>query len=236
VKLTRLLVFAAVVMFLPLVALAQDNVVIGDTDGTFTYNQMNQVLDLGITCDGGGHPDPGMLTSLTGLSVFGVSNQFGADLGSLTLTTGTLMTGTVGTTSGSATFNAGGSFKAAFLDGVVFKGQFSSASWTEVGTDTWVFSGVIMDGTLKIPLSGGGFMTIDNINGATVQLTTIDAAGVQHGTPGHGRITFKDSGGNSNFAVAPEPGTLTLFGSGLIAVGMLTRRQLAARSASSRSS
>jgi len=239
-KLTRLLVFAAVVTFLPVAASAQDNVVFGDNDGTFTYNTQTTVLDLGVSIyDGTGKADPGMLTSLTGLSAFGINNQFGADLGSLTLTTGTLATGFIGTTSGTATFNPGGSFKAAFTDGVVFKGQFSSASWTQqfvngIPTDTWVFSGIIMDGSLKIPLAGGGFMTLNNINGATVQLTTFNAAGQSH--PNKHEITFQDSGGNSNFSVAPEPGTLTLFGSGLIAVGMLTRRRLAARTAASRSS
>lgn len=245
-KLTRLLVFAALAAFLPLVASAQDGVVFTDNDGIFTYNQSTSVLDLGVSIyDGTGHQYPGTLTAISGLSAFGIPDNAvswnpltdtctPACLGSLTLQTSTLQTGTVGTNSGSATFNPGGFFRAAYTDGVVFKGSFSSASWTLIGPDTWTFSGIIMDGTLKIPLAGGGFLTFNNINGATVQLTTFGAAGVEH--KNKNEITFKDSGGTSNFSVAPEPGTLTLFGSGLIAVGMFTRRRLAARSASSQSS
>ena len=244
-KLTRLLVFAALAVF-PVAALAQDSVVFTDNDGIFTYNQTSTVLDLGVSIyDGTGQPYPGMLTGISGLSAFGIPDNSvswnpitdtctPACLGSLTLETGTLATGSVGTNSGSATFNSGGFFRAAYTDGVVFKGSFSSASWTLIAPDTWTFTGIVMDGTLKIPLAEGGFMTFNNISGATVQLTTFNAPGVEH--PNKNEITFKDSGGTSNFSVAPESGTLTLFGSGLIAMGALARRRLATRATSSRSS
>lgn len=224
----RLLLFAAVVASLSMTAAAQTVVTLGDTDGTFTYMATTNTLDLGITSDGGGHPDPGMLTSLQGLGPFGVPDEFGANLGSLTLMTGTVATGSISATGGSATFNPGGMFTASYMNGVIFSGSFSSASWTQqtvggVLVDTWVFSGIIMNGTLTIPLSGGGTETITGINGATVQLTTDGTPGTNH--PG-GRVTFKDSGGNSNFSISPEPGTLALFGSGLIVVGILARRRL----------
>ncbi len=68
----------------------------------------------------------------------------------------------------------------------------------------------------------------------TVQLTTVGSAPVFH--TNKGTYTFSDSGGTTNFSVAPEPGTLTLFGSGLIAVGFFTRRKLVKKAAAAKNS
>jgi hypothetical protein len=130
-----------------------------------------------------------------------------------------------------AQFAPGGSFKVKYADGVSFKGTFIAATWTSAGqgTNTWNFFGTIMDGVLTV--NGSQYMIP---TAATVQLTTVGQPADYH--KNKNTYTFSDSGGSTNFSVAPEPGTLTLFGSGLIAVGMFTKRRIAARTAASRSS
>jgi hypothetical protein len=237
-KLARFSMLAVIMGLFSSYALAQDPVVFTDNDGTFTYNASSTTMSLGSVS---GNND-GLLTAISGLTAFGINNDAVAYpcspcLGSLYLTTGALTSGSVGATSGSAMFAAGGVFDATYLDGVIFSGTLGAASWTQTGTKTWTFMATITNGTLTIPLSGGGTMVFDNINGATIQLTDVNSAGrnVYNSKGVLQSIKFQDSGGSSNFAVAPEPGTLGLFGSGLIVVGLFTRRRLLAKAAASAS-
>jgi hypothetical protein len=64
---------------------------------------------------------------------------------------------------------------------------------------------------------------------ATVQLTTVGDPATYH--TNKKTYTFSDNQGTTNFSVAPEPGSLALFGSGLIVVGLITRRRLSAKGA-----
>ncbi len=224
---TRLLIFAIVAAFLSLAASAQTSVQFINNDGTFAFDENSgdaTYNELSLGTIGNGLGAASQLTQLTGLAGFGISNESvvppcGACLGTITLNTGTLATGSI---LSNATFNPGGNFTVGYTNGVQFTGSFTTASWTEIGTNIWVFSGTIMNGTLVL---NGTDYTISTA--ATVDLTTVGAAPVYHGNKK--TYTFSDSGGMTSFSVAPEPGSLALFGSGLIVVGLITRRHLIAK-------
>lgn len=118
--------------------------------------------------------------------------------------------------------------------GLVFKGTFTNALWTYVGTCTgttscgvrggyweWQLSGNVT-GTFYLP--GGGKKTDV---GATVTLTTQQF----HNDPFiHGTGTIGVSGGSSALgSPAPESGTLILFGTGLIGIALLARKKYSSR-------
>lgn len=150
------------------------------------------------------------------------------------------------TSSETSNFSAGGNFvvhddyNGGFGD-LVFKGTFQSASWScasgaychvipQGATDagdykgTWVFNGTLTNVTIKID-----GQTISVATGPITIQTTTEKNVVA--TMSNGQLTFTDSGGTTNFtgnfSVAPEPGSLLLFGSGLVTIGWLTRRRLA---------
>jgi PEP-CTERM motif len=226
VKLTRTYLLALMTFLVPVAALAQQ-VTFTNSDGTFTSDGNavgTTTLSLGA----------GKLTAISGLTGFGIANNSAiypncapTCLGSISLTTGTLASGSLLTSTAAtpATFNAGGSFTVSYTDGVSFTGTFQAgAAWISTGKNTWTFSGSIVDGMLTV---GGNTYII--AQAATVQLTTTgDAPVITKNSKGViTGITFKDSGGTTNFmAPVPEPGTLSLFGGGLIAIGMLARRKL----------
>jgi len=158
--------------------------------------------------------------SLTGSALIAVNNGSGlvtgTDLGSVSFSTGALSGGSMQM---GGTFAAGGSFTITgngsngVPNGTIFAGTFSSpATWTLVtlanGTHNYTLTGVVA-GTL-----GSNFFT----NGVTVQLTVNTGRGFFNGRT-------HISSGDTN-VVVPEPGSLSLLGTGLLGLAGVIRRKL----------
>jgi hypothetical protein len=157
--------------------------------------------------------------SLTGATLIGVTNYFGlstvgTNLGSVSFTTGALLTGTL---AGGGTFSSTGSTFMIVGNGVngvplgtIFSGSFvDDITLTESGTSLHNYG---LFGVVSGTLSTGGTAT------GPVVLNFATGKGWM-GEP----VTI---GSIDTSVVVPEPGTLTLFGTGLIGLGGMLRRKL----------
>jgi hypothetical protein len=236
------LLFCLVSICVSLPLVAQDSITFGNTDGTFTGSGLNSGdLSLGNST----------LTSISGftgnLAGYNTSNLAG--LGTLSFSSGPLMSGTmvplanqVSTFGPGGTFNVADTFNGGY-GGFTFSGTFSGASWScAAGVNCHLVSGTTNEWKGKWVFQGslamGSTLTIDGqkftaTSPGTIQLT---AAGPGNGLETvtlnkDGSINFNDAGGITNFGgkfqIAPEPGTLILFGSGLIVMGRLIKRKRA---------
>jgi hypothetical protein len=160
-------------------------------------------------------------STLTDVDGLGGGGLIQGNLGTVTFTTGMLMSGNL-TTGG--TFMAGGSFvitgngTGGIPNGVIFSGTFSGpVTWTEVTT-----SGP--NGSIYYTLTGsisGTWYNGQTVSGATTQITF--NAGKNGFTGSVGLAS-----GDTAITTVPELGTLGLLGTGLVGLAGLVRRQLKA--------
>jgi PEP-CTERM motif len=200
----KILLLAVLALALPMAAFANSGVDFTNSGG------MLSGTNSGLSLSGSA------LIAVNGLNGGGLIT--GSNLGSVSFTTGALASGSLQM---GGTFAAGGSFTITgngsngVPNGTLFTGTFSGpVTWSLItlanGTHNYTLTGILAGTT------GTGFST----NGVTVQLTINTGKGFFNGSA-------QISSGDTNIVV-PEPGTLTLLGTGLISLAGAVRRKLKA--------
>ena len=155
--------------------------------------------------------------TLSGSTLIGVGSIMGNDLGTVTFSTGALATGNLqmgGTFMAGGTFTITGNGANGVHDGVIFSGSFTGpVTWTLVTTNGNSYQ---LSGTVS-----GTWFTGATLNGTTVAETVNLGSTffVTSATLGKGHTNIVTS-------VVPEPGALTLLGTGLISLTAMVRRKL----------
>lgn len=197
----RMLLLVLLALALPMAAFANNSVDFTNSGGTLSGSSAG--------------------LSLSGSTLIAMGGSGGLITGSL----GTVNFSTAGLISGNlqsgATFDAGGAFTIAgngsngIFNGTIFSGTFSGpVTWTEI---------TLANGTHNYTLTGsltGTWYSGATVNGATVQLTINTGKSFFEGST-------MISSGDTNIVV-PEPGSLTLLGTGLVGLAGILRRKMKA--------
>jgi PEP-CTERM motif len=200
----KILLLAVLVLALPTAVFAE---------GSIDYTNSGGILSgsiAGLTLSGS------VLIAVNGLNGGGLLT--GSNLGSVSFTTGALLSGSLkmgGTFAGGGLFTITGNGTNGVPDGTLFAGSFSGpVTWTMVtlanGSHNYSLTGTISG------WNGSGAPT----QGATVELT------INTGKGFFGGRTRISSGDTSGSVMVPEPGSLTLLGSGLLFLAGLVRRKM----------
>lgn len=205
--LKRVGLLAVVVFALPFAAFAGSQVDFTNAGGTLTGSSSGMSL-----------------TNSTLIAVNGIGGNglvTGINLGSFSLSTGALTSGSVqmgGTFAGGGSLIIMGNGINGVPAGSVFNGSFD-------GPVTWNLI-TLANGTHNYTLIGaisGTFWNGKTVEGATTQLSFNTGKGWFNGR-------VRESSGDTNLSsgVAPEPGTLVLFGTGLLGIAGALRKRFQA--------
>jgi hypothetical protein len=209
------------IAFVALLALALPLAAFANTTTDFNFSSWNTTSSLVVGSD------VTMSTMLTGVSGYSPSGDFSGDLGTMSLTTGTLLSTTpFGSDLTFKTYAGGGSFMImgngtdGLPSGTIFKGTFSG-DLTLLTLKTGTSNGTLyvltcaVDCSLKGSLYNGTTMT-----SATGTLVVTDLVN-KFGSTLTAETSFQTS-------VTPEPSTLGLLGTGLLGLGAVVRRKVRA--------
>jgi hypothetical protein len=197
----KILLLAMLALALPMAAFAKDSIDFTNSGGTLTGSSA------GLSLSGS------ELIAINGLSGLGLVT---GNLGSLVFGTGALTSGSLqmgGTFAGGGWFDIAGNGTNGIPSGALFSGSFS-------GPVTWTLI-TLANGTHDYTLTGsvtGTWLNGATVDGATVQLVINTGKGFFNGS-----TTI--SSGDTNITV-PEPGSLTLLGTGLLGLAGVVRRKL----------
>jgi|SRR5215472_4978078 len=205
----KILAVAVLVIGLSLGAGANSFSTFGFHSGTFAANPSRTTITLSPAS---------VLTTVLGVPCSPLCS--GSNLGSVTFTTGALMSGGSLATGGS--FAPGGMLTVmgngmnGVPSGILFQGTFT--------TGTWVVT--------SIPLVGNLFTFIGTVSGTgafsgepgSISQSSFLVSGNPFAPGGNGRVA--SPGGSATVGVIPEPGTLALMGTGILGIGAGIRWKL----------